>query len=60
MIKRGHMILQFPIRTAKCVCKRRYSVQDNGEKGYCSYHCGAKDQPKHTAKALRDTTQVTA
>ena len=54
------MILKFPTRTAKCVCKRRFSVQDDGEKGYCSYHCGAKDQPKHTAKALRSTTQVTA
>lgn len=54
------MILKFPTRTAKCVCKRRYAVQDDGIKGYCSYSCGAKDQPKHTAKVVRSTTTVTA
>lgn len=43
------LILRFPRRTAKCAnCSRRYSIQDNGERGFCSYHCGAKAQPEHT------------
>lgn len=49
-----------PTRTAICPrCTRtftkQYKTSIKGVKHYCSYACGARDQPEHTINVLKNT-----
>ncbi len=46
-------IIPFATRRAKCTGCGRWFVRDrlHTQDAYCSYHCGAKDQPDHCASS---------